>query len=88
MRYAISFSTILIVICVDFNLNSLKSQAQLPFSYKDSKLSIDDRVKDLLGRMTLEEKVAQMECRWMEKPNDNSNVPKGQLPFGGNLLQP
>lgn len=83
VRHAISFSTILIVICVGFNLNSLKSHAQLGFPYKDSKLSLDDRVKDLLGRMTLEEKVAQMECLWMEKPNDNSSVPKGQLPFGG-----
>lgn len=33
--------------------------------------------------MTLEEKVAQMTCLWMEKPNDNSRVPKEQMPLGG-----
>ena len=51
--------------------------------YKNPQLSIDERVKDLLGRMTLEEKAAQMMCLWMEKPNDNSRVPKEQMPLGG-----
>ena len=35
--------------------------------YKNPKLSVDDRVADLLGRMTLEEKVAQMVCIWGQK---------------------
>ena len=35
--------------------------------YKNPKLSVDDRVADLLGRMTLEEKVAQMLCIWGQK---------------------
>ncbi|MDH3492729.1 MAG: glycoside hydrolase family 3 C-terminal domain-containing protein [Acidobacteriota bacterium] len=51
--------------------------------YKDKTVPIDDRVEDLLRRMTLEEKVAQMMSVWMAKPNDNSAVPKDQLPFGG-----
>lgn len=51
--------------------------------YKNPQLSIDERVKDLLARMTTEEKVAQMMCLWMEKPNDNSRVAKENLPFGG-----
>ena len=51
--------------------------------YKDPKLSIDARVADLLARMTLEEKVAQLMSLWMEKPNDNSRVPKAQAPLGG-----
>src|SRR5438045_1060035 len=54
---------------------------QLPF--RDPKLPIEERVKDLLSRMTLDEKVAQTVCLWMEKPNDNSRVPKEQLPLGG-----
>jgi beta-glucosidase len=32
--------------------------------YKNANLPIADRVKDLLGRMTLEEKVAQIQCHW------------------------
>ncbi|MDQ6787499.1 MAG: glycoside hydrolase family 3 C-terminal domain-containing protein [Acidobacteriota bacterium] len=60
----------------------VEAQTKTP-PYKNAKLPIDERVKDLLSRMTLEEKVAQMTCLWMEKPNDNSRVPKENLPFGG-----
>ncbi len=35
--------------------------------YKDHRRPIDERVEDLLGRMTLEEKVAQMICVWHQK---------------------
>src|SRR5665213_2818736 len=35
--------------------------------YKDAKLPAQIRVKDLLSRMTLEEKAAQMMCVWQEK---------------------
>src|ERR1700759_5070813 len=35
--------------------------------YKNPALSADKRVKDLLRRMTLEEKAAQMMCVWNEK---------------------
>ncbi len=35
--------------------------------YKNPKLSVDDRVADLVERMTLEEKVAQMVCIWGQK---------------------
>jgi len=40
--------------------------AQQP-AYRNPRLSIDRRVNDLLARMTLEEKVAQMLCLWGEK---------------------
>ncbi len=35
--------------------------------YKDAKLSVPERVADLLGRMTLAEKAAQMTCIWQKK---------------------
>ena len=40
--------------------------ARIP-AYKDSSLSSVRRVKDLLSRMTLEEKAAQMLCIWQQK---------------------
>ena len=36
--------------------------------YRDSKRSADERTADLLARMTLEEKVAQMVCLWQKRP--------------------
>ena len=63
--------------------NPDRAKAQTDFPYKNTRLSIDERVTDLLTRMTLEEKAAQMMCLWMEKPNDNSRVKKEDMPFGG-----
>jgi beta-glucosidase len=36
-------------------------------TYRDATLSVDQRVADLLGRMTLAEKAAQMTCIWQKK---------------------
>jgi beta-glucosidase len=35
--------------------------------YRNSKFPAEKRVKDLLKRMTLEEKAAQMMCVWQEQ---------------------
>ena len=43
-----------------------KTAAPIPL-YKNSAAPASRRVKDLLGRMTLEEKAAQMMCVWQEK---------------------
>ena len=79
--------SILRVACVATIIVTLLSQVPVApgqtLPYRNANLGIDQRVNDLLGRMTLEEKAAQLMCLWMEKPNDNSRVPKAQAPLGG-----
>jgi beta-glucosidase len=48
----------------------MNSQERLP-DYKNSRLPVDRRVADLLSRMTLEEKVAQLTCLWTNRPQVN-----------------
>lgn len=38
-----------------------------PASYRDPRLPITERVRDLIGRMTIEEKVAQLRVMWIGK---------------------
>lgn len=50
------------------NLQSTEVQVQVEVKdYKNPNLNVDDRVRDLLSRMTIEEKVAQMLCIWGQK---------------------
>jgi len=65
------------------NAGSNVGHAQQSPAYKDPNVAIDDRVKDLLSRMTLEEKVAQMMCLWMERPNEKSADSKAQSSISG-----
>ncbi|MEN6426550.1 MAG: glycoside hydrolase family 3 N-terminal domain-containing protein [Phycisphaerales bacterium] len=44
-----------------------KRKSQPELAYRNPKLSVERRVKDLLSRMTLKEKVAQMLCIWQQK---------------------
>ncbi|HUG53687.1 MAG TPA: glycoside hydrolase family 3 N-terminal domain-containing protein [Vicinamibacteria bacterium] len=48
-------------------LASLSARAQAPLPYRDPARPVDERVADLLGRMTLEEKVAQTLAMWKGK---------------------
>src|SRR5215831_4195975 len=43
--------------------------------YKDANAAIPDRVHDLLGRMTVEEKVAQLESGWTLPPFGTFQIP-------------
>jgi beta-glucosidase len=55
--------------------------------YKDPDATADKRVKDLIARMTLEEKAAQMMCIWQEKTtkllnaNNNFDFQKAKAAF-------
>jgi len=48
-------------------LPAARAQRERP-PYLDARLPLEARVRDLLGRMTLEEKAAQLTCLWEQKP--------------------
>jgi beta-glucosidase len=54
----------LLAICA---LSCVSGLAQSGVPYRDAKLGIEQRVADLLSRMTLEEKVAQLEGTWQSR---------------------
>lgn len=56
----------IILLTLAFSLLSFQLQKEAPL-YKDKTKSPEERAKDLLSRMTLEEKVAQMHCVWNDK---------------------
>jgi beta-glucosidase len=64
----------LILILVPFILRGAVSRAADDSQkYKDSGLPADQRVEDLLHRMTLAEKVQQLRCVWQIEPNITTN---------------
>ena len=67
----VAFSICLaIFISLVFPVSRMNSQERPP-DYKNSRLPVDRRVADLLSRMTLEEKVAQLTCLWGNRPQVN-----------------
>ena len=55
----------LLIVLLVFTSNSPLYAQQAP--YKNSKLSPEARAKDLLSRMTLDEKLMQTQCLWIQK---------------------
>ena len=51
--------------------------------YRNPALPVDQRVADLLGRMTLDEKIAQLGCLWQEKPQ--AGPPGSDMPDRGDF---
>jgi beta-glucosidase len=63
---------------------SQSQSASETFPYKNSNLPIEQRVQDLLGRMTLEEKVAMLSGEnWMQSvPNERLGIPSIKMTDG------
>lgn len=57
-------------------VNTLVVLAALIPAYKNPKLPVEERVNDLLGRMTLEEKVMQLSQSYMERNDNTNNIAK------------
>lgn len=55
-------------------------------AYKDSSLSAEHRAADLLGRMTLEEKIGQLYALWLNLSADGNHVARND-PFTGGTDQ-
>lgn len=66
---------VLIAICALLPF-SARMQEKQP-DYRNAQLSTDRRVADLLSRMTIDEKVAQMQTLWVRKPQERK--PNGNL---------
>jgi beta-glucosidase len=64
---------VLIAVVVSTPLDKARSQEQIP-AYKNPRLSVEQRVDDLLSRMTLEEKIAQLTCLWSNRPQKNAQT--------------
>jgi len=69
VRFAIVLAGALVLL-LPFSSDVTHSQTSTP-PYKNPKLSVDARVADLLKRMTIEEKVAQLTCLWSLRPQVN-----------------
>ncbi|OLD20166.1 MAG: beta-glucosidase [Acidobacteria bacterium 13_1_40CM_3_56_11] len=66
-RFSILLALMLISLVAIAPSRITDSQDKAP-AYKNARLSVDQRVTDLLSRMTLEEKIAQLTCLWSNRP--------------------
>ena len=66
----VAFSLCVAVISFWLPVVRMNSQEKAP-DYKNPRLPVERRVADLLSRMTLEEKVAQLTCLWANRPQVN-----------------
>src|SRR5258705_3505373 len=69
------FFTLALLIAVVASKSSDKAGSQEQIAdYKNPRLSVEQRVADLLSRLTLEEKIAQMTCLWSNRPQKNAQT--------------
>lgn len=55
----------------------------MTFAYKDASMPVSRRVSDLLSRMTLDEKIAQMHAFWLLLSDDGNHMPRFDEFTGG-----
>lgn len=67
LRRSLAISCMVVAAGLPFQTQTTHSQNSVP-DYKNPALGVDARVADLLQRMTLEEKVAQLTCIWQQRP--------------------
>ncbi len=69
LRKKPTFAVSICAIAISFWLPAarMNSQEKVP-DYKNPRLPVERRVADLLARMTLEEKIAQLTCLWQNRP--------------------
>ena len=90
MKLEASFSysaAIVVLMILSFALTALGQSKKGKPKYLDPKLPIDQRVNDLLKRMTLEEKIAQLQCEIREVEGKDI-VTKNGIGGLGILLRP
>ncbi|MHA1912083.1 MAG: glycoside hydrolase family 3 C-terminal domain-containing protein [Candidatus Kariarchaeaceae archaeon] len=73
LKYSIVLLTAALFTCVTFTTTHAQSKSELPI-YKDVKKPMEDRVKDLLSKMTLEEKIGMIvgDGRFLNVEDPNS----------------
>jgi beta-glucosidase len=64
-RFLTTSRALLLCVAASFLCSGAMAQTALP--YRDAKLPVEQRIADLLSRMTLEEKIAQLEGAWENK---------------------
>jgi beta-glucosidase len=83
-RFAVLVVVVTALVVVSAMVQGPRPRAQ-EFPYKDAKLAVEARVKDLMGRMTLDEKVGQMvqaDSNWLQVP-EVSKLFLGSVLSGG-----
>ena len=68
--FVLIISITLVILTLGLPVAHMNSQDSRP-DYKNPRLPVEKRVADLLSRMTLEEKVAQLTCLWGNRPQVN-----------------
>ena len=59
---------LMLISLIAFAPSRITHSQEKALAYKNARLPVDQRVADLLSRMTLEEKIAQLTCLWSNRP--------------------